>query len=139
METNIRKMKHKSLKEIFTFFNVYSHSHLCLQYILMQKLDTHTQTQSCQNTKISFVCASILPKTLYCISCKIYDGKMHTRGPLMQLKHKIEQRWMSKSFIEMRYVLYYSIQVNDFMVTGMILLTVYMPYASYRLNHISFK
>ena len=64
---------------------------------------------------------------------------MHTRGPLMQLKHKIEQRWMSKSFIEMRYVLYYSIQVNDFLVTGMILLTVYMPYASYRLNHISFK
>ena len=132
METNIRKMKHKSLKEIFTFFNVYSHSHLCLYYILMQKLDTHTNIVVPKHKNIFCVCASILPKTLYCISCKIYDGKMHTIGPLMQLKHKIEQRWMSKSFIEMRYVLYYSIQVNDFLVTGMILLTVYIPYASCR-------
>ena len=103
---NINENEHKNeineYKRDFHLFNVYyyapSHS------LTLTKSNTHTHAKY-----ISFACASFYQNPLYCISCKVYDGKMHTKGPLMQAKnHKnwTTEIWMSKSFNETWYVLY---------------------------------
>ena len=84
--------------------------------------------------------------SLTCISCKVYYGKMHTKGPLIPRRRKIiklcrdgcqkvSMKNMARSkHTELNKIVHYMIQV-----TGIILFKAYIIYCSYGSNHVFCK